>query len=345
MNDEKGANVRVLFIIHNSSFLFCPDMFYNLLYLVPKNWASRAVGALMERRWPLGLDRRLRDAMIRAFKPEVGEAEHPLDRYPTWSAFFTRRLRPGARPLGASPIVAPVDGTLTERGRLENVNGDLYLTQIKGLRYTLKSLLAGWDAAPYAGGAFLTVYLAPYNYHRIHAPADCRVLRARHVAGALWPVNRWSVRSISELFVRNDRILVEMDAGIAGRMTIALVGATNVGRTTLAFSDLRGNVRGRAAGYDPAGIRDFTPAADLPEIKLAKGDDLACFEMGSTIVLVLDAAGAALLRPELLAGPEGASAPLPVLFGSDWAVTPASRGHEALGSRGGRPNPAGAGAA
>lgn len=273
----------------------------------------------MERRWPLGLDRRLRDAMIRAFKPDVGEAEHPLDRYPTWSAFFTRRLRPGARPLGASPIVSPVDGTLTERGRVENLNGDLYLTQIKGIRYTLKSLLAGWDAAPYAGGAFLTVYLAPYNYHRIHAPADCRVLRARHVAGALWPVNRWSVRSISELFVRNDRILVEMDAGVAGRMTIALIGATNVGRTTLAFSGLRGNTRGRA-GHDPAGIRDFMPAADLPEIKLAKGDDLACFEMGSTIVLVLDAAGAALIRPDLLAGRD----PLPVLFGADWAQTGAA---------------------
>jgi phosphatidylserine decarboxylase len=316
MNDEKRANVRVLFIIHNSSFLFCPDMFYNLLYLLPKNWASRAVGALMEKRWPFGLDRRIRDAMIRAFKPDVAEAEHPLERYATWSAFFTRRLRPGARPLGASPIVSPVDGTLTERGRLESADGDLYMTQIKGIRYTLRNLLAGWDPAPYAGGAFLTVYLAPYNYHRIHAPADCRVLRARHVAGALWPVNRWSVRSIPELFVRNDRILVEMDAGAAGRMTLALVGATNVGRTTLAFSDLRGNTR---ADRDPAGIRDFTPAADL---RLAKGDDLACFEMGSTIVLVLDAAGAALIRPELLAGRD----PMTVLLGVDWAVPPAEAG-------------------
>jgi phosphatidylserine decarboxylase len=282
-------------------------MFYNLLYLLPKNWASRVVGAVMEKRWPFGLDRRIRDAMIRAFKPDVGEAERPLEDYKTWSEFFTRRLRPGARPVGTSPIVSPVDGTLTERGRLEPGAAGLQLTQIKGIRYSLEGLLAGWDAAPYAGGAFLTVYLAPYNYHRIHAPADCRVLRARHVAGALWPVTRWSVRSIPELFVRNDRILVEMDAGAAGRMTIALVGATNVGRTTLAFCDLRGNTR------SAAGVGDFLPAAPL---HLHKGDDLACFEMGSTIVLVVDAAGAALIKPELLAGRD----PLTVLLGDDWAL-------------------------
>jgi phosphatidylserine decarboxylase len=283
-------------------------MFYNLLYLVPKNWLSRLVGILMERRWPFGLDRRIRDAMIRAFKPDVGEAEHPLARYRTWSEFFTRRLRPGARVIGSSRVISPVDGTLTERGRLESVEGvgTRMMTQIKGIRYSLEDLLAGWDAAPYAGGAFLTVYLAPYNYHRIHAPADCRVLRARHVAGALWPVNRWSVRNIRDLFVRNDRILVEMDAGLAGRMTIALVGATNVGRTTLAFSDLTGNAPGAT------GVRDFLPSNEL---RLAKGDDLACFEMGSTIVLVLDATGAALIRPELLAGRD----PLTVLLGADWA--------------------------
>src|SRR5690606_15994217 len=126
-------------------------VFYNLLYLVPKNWLSRCVGSLVERRWPLGLHRVVRDAMIRAFKPDVAEAELPLDRYPTWQAVFTRRLKPGARPLAAAALVCPVDGMLTSRGRLA-ASPDSRLAQIKGIDYSLRDLLAGWDPAPYAGG-------------------------------------------------------------------------------------------------------------------------------------------------------------------------------------------------
>jgi phosphatidylserine decarboxylase len=155
----------------------------------------------------------------------------------------------------------------------------------------------------------LTVYLAPWNYHRIHAPADAGVTRARHVPGALWPVNAWSVRSIAGLFARNDRVLVEMESqgSQGGRMTIALVGATNVGRTTLAFSDLTGNAKGEASP------RDFVPAAPVP---LVKGGDLACFEMGSTIVLVLDAFWTARLRPGLLDD----STPVPVRLGQGFST-------------------------
>src|SRR5690606_2768526 len=172
---------------------------YSLLYLIPKNWVSRAVGRVMEARGPFGLNVLIRNAMIRAFKPEVAEAEHPLEHYRTWSEFFVRRLKPGARPVGTSPLVCPVDGTLTQRGYLESP--ELLLTQIKGIRYSLQDLLAGWDTTPYQGGSFMTVYLAPYNYHRIHAPAGGQLRRALHVPGALWPVNAWSVRSIRGLFV------------------------------------------------------------------------------------------------------------------------------------------------
>ncbi|HLU70108.1 MAG TPA: archaetidylserine decarboxylase [Fibrobacteria bacterium] len=281
---------------------------YSLLYLIPKNWVSRAVGRVMEARGPFGLNVLIRNAMIRAFKPEVAEAEHPLEHYRTWSEFFVRRLKPGARPVGTSPLVCPVDGTLTQRGYLESP--ELLLTQIKGIRYSLQDLLAGWDTTPYQGGSFMTVYLAPYNYHRIHAPAGGQLRRALHVPGALWPVNAWSVRSIRGLFVRNDRILIEMDcpldgvAGGTGRLTIALIGATNVGRTTLSFSPVRAN--------DPA----VTRPRDIPVppgLALEKAAELACFEMGSTIVLVLDAAWTARLRPGLLEGTD----PVTVRLGQD----------------------------
>jgi phosphatidylserine decarboxylase len=255
--------------------------------------------------------------MIGAFKPDITEAEFPLDHYKTWSEFFVRRLKPGARTIGASPLICPVDGTLTQRGLLQSP--DLLLTQVKGIRYSLAGLLAGLDAKAYEGGSFLTVYLAPYNYHRIHAPAAGCVRRAQHVPGALWPVNVWSVGHISELFVRNDRVLVEMECpltnngeggvGAAGRMTIALVGATNVGRTTLAFSSLRANDPAARVGH----VRDIPVSGELA---LSKAAELACFEMGSTIVLVLDAAWTARLKPGLLDSTD----PVTVRLGQDFAA-------------------------
>ena len=264
---------------------------YSLLYLVPKNWLSRVVGWIVRHRWPFGLHTRIRDQFIRHFHVDVSEAEHPLADYPTLGGFFIRRLRAGARPLAAAPLVSPVDGMLTQRGLFETGESNPGLMQIKGIRYSLQSLLAeGWEASAYAGGAFLTIYLAPWNYHRIHSPARGRVVRARHIAGALWPVNGWSVNNIADLFVRNDRVFVEME-GEEGRFIVAMIGATNVGRTTLSFcSELVGN------SCSGSGIRDWSP---LGELALAKGAELGCFEMGSTVVLILDSKWAARLKPGL----------------------------------------------
>ncbi len=276
---------------------------YYLLYLVPKNWLSRFVGWSVRCRWPFGLAQYIRDSFIKHFKVDVSESEFPLENYPTLGEFFIRRLRSGARPLGTSALISPVDGMLTQRGGFTS-GSESSLTQIKGIQYSLKKLIGeGWDASPYAGGSFLTIYLAPWNYHRIHSPISGRVLRVRHIAGALWPVNRWSVENISELFVRNDRILVEME-GDGGRVLAVMVGATNVGRITVPFCP---QFIGNSAGV--TGIRDWSPSNEL---NLAKGDDLGCFEMGSTVVLVLDALWTSLLKNELKG-----DAPLPMKVGTD----------------------------
>ena len=149
----------------------------------------------------------------------------------------------------------------------------------------------GWDASAYDGGAFLTFYLAPWNYHRIHSPVEGRVVRVRHIAGALWPVNSWSVGSIRDLFVRNDRILVEMECE-EGRLIVAMVGATNVGRITLSFCrQLIGN------SIPAPGVRDWESPVEL---RLVKGSELGCFEMGSTVVMVLDSSWASRLKNGLL---------------------------------------------
>ena len=252
-------------------------MFHRLLFLVPKNWLSFFVGVLVRIRYPFGLHTAIRDGFIRFYRIETSEAEHPVDHYPTLGEFFVRRLKPGARPIASGPLVSPVDGTLTQGGRFDPA--DPKLRQIKGIDYSLADFLGpGWDLAPYRSGAFLTLYLAPYNYHRIHAPIAGAITKCGHIPGALWPVNTWSVAHIPGLFVANERIIVEL-TGDAGSALVVMVGATNVGRITLDFHPgLVGNTLPR-----PQASQWIPPRA----LHLDKGQGLGCFEMGSTVVLIL----------------------------------------------------------
>lgn len=252
-------------------------MFFRLLHLVPKNWLSYWVGKAVRARYPLGLSAFIRDWFIRFYRIETAEAEFAVERYPTMGDFFIRRLKPGSRPIAPDSLVSPVDGTLTQGGRFDRASPEL--KQIKGIDYSLQDLVGpGWDLAEYADGGFLTIYLAPYNYHRIHAPIDGRVSRCAYIPGALWPVNTWSVSHIPGLFVVNERIIVELE-GQAGKALVVMVGATNVGRITLDFHPgMIGNERpGRPASQ-------WIPPQPLA---LAKGEGLGCFELGSTVILIL----------------------------------------------------------
>jgi phosphatidylserine decarboxylase len=166
------------------------------------------------------------------------------------------------------------------------------LTQIKGLDYRLEDLVGpGWDLADYRdGGGWMTIYLAPYNYHRIHSPLSGEITQVSYLPGALWPVNTWSVSHIPGLFVVNERIAVEI-SGAQGKAILVMVGATNVGRITLDFNAaIAGNARPRSR----AGI--WKPAAPIP---MEKGQGLGCFELGSTVILVLSASLASRLDPQI----------------------------------------------
>jgi phosphatidylserine decarboxylase len=252
-------------------------MFYRLLHILPKNLLSHFVGILTHARYPFGLHTLVKNWFIRQYRIETAEAEHPLDHYPTMGAFFVRRLKPGARPIAASPLVSPVDGTLTQGGRFQP--GKAVLTQIKGLDYNLEDLTGpGWALQDYLQGGFLTIYLAPYNYHRIHSPIEGQVTQVSYIPGALWPVNTWSVGHIPGLFVVNERIAVEV-AGVSGKALVIMVGATNVGRITLDFhSGMEGNKLPRPKGSH---WRPQQP------VRLEKGGGLGCFELGSTVILIL----------------------------------------------------------
>lgn len=248
---------------------------------------SRAVGRLADARPPGVLLR----AAIRAYSQVYGvdwsEVAEPIEAFPTFGAFFVRRLREGARVVDPDPgaVVSPCDARLSS---MQPVPPSGRLEQIKGRDYSIEALLGSVeDAAPYRDGLQATLYLSPAMYHRVHAPVGGVVRGWRYIPGRLFPVNGPAVRSIDGLFTRNERVIVHLDSPTHGRVAVVLVGATNVGRITLCFTDLVTNV-GRPA------VR-VEPRSPIP---LGRGDELGAFNLGSTVVLLmadasLRAAGAA----------------------------------------------------
>lgn len=259
-----------------------------LVRLLPRAALSRAVGNLTRARAPASLHRVAMRRFSRAYRVELEEAERPLEAYRTFSEFFSRGLKAGARPIdvGERVVVSPVDGTVSEAGVIEQGA----CVQAKGVTYPVAELLGDAAAAlPFADrGSFSTLYLSPRDYHRVHAPLGGTVAGWRYLPGELWPVNPASVRSVPGLFALNERLVTWLDTP-AGRCAVVMVGATCVGRMRAAYDDVLAE-----SGRAPA-ARSF--ASPLP---LAKGDELGRFEMGSTVV-VLFAAGRvtwdATLRP------------------------------------------------
>jgi phosphatidylserine decarboxylase len=254
------------------------ELSYTLLRLLPKNTLSRAVGAACRASAPRSMVR----AAIRAFAKKYGvdqsEAERPIEEYPTFTEFFTRRLKPGARPIapGEGLPVSPVDGTVGELGEI--VDSRLY--QAKGKHYTLAELIGGpeaeEDARQFAGGSFCTIYLAPYNYHRIHAPLGGAITRYVNMPGQLWPVNPIGLRNVDKLFCVNERLTTFL-ASVRGPCGVVAVGATNVGRIRALYDDVLTNAR---RTRQPVGVTYQKP------IPIVKGGELAVFEMGSTVVVL-----------------------------------------------------------
>lgn len=264
------------------------------LHAVSLPFTSRLAGRLADLRLPGPLLRSLIRLYVRAYGVNLDEAAQPLTAFDSFDAFFTRRLCASARPLDPDPaaMLNPCDGRLQSFGRL---NPEGRLEQIKGHDYSLAALLASdEDAAGFRAGVHATLYLSPAMYHRVHAPADAEVRLVRYVPGRLFPVNAPAVRHIPGLFTRNERLVVLLDSAHFGALAVVLVGAANVGRISLTCTELRSNTG--AAG------QELHPA---PPVRLARGDELGTFHLGSTVVLL---AADATLVP---AGPEtGAFLPL-----------------------------------
>jgi phosphatidylserine decarboxylase len=248
--------------------------FMTLVRLLPRAALSRAVGAATRARAPAGMHQVAMRRFARVYRVQLDEAEQPLEAYRTFSDFFSRGLKVGARPVdpGERVVVSPVDGAVSEAGRIENGQ----CVQAKGLSFPIPELLQDADAAvPFAeGGSFATLYLSPRDYHRVHAPLGGRITGWRYLPGELWPVNPTSVRSVPGLFALNERLVTWLDTP-AGRCAVVMVGATCVGRLRAAYDDVL------AQAGSPAAARTF----ESP-ISVSKGDELGRFEMGSTVILL-----------------------------------------------------------
>ena len=153
-------------------------------------------------------------------------AEPDIARYASFNDFFTRALKPGMRPIAATALVSPVDGSVSQFGPIDADR----IFQAKGHDYTTLALVGGDAAlaAPYRDGWFATLYLSPRDYHRIHMPCDGRLLRMIHVPGDLFSVSPVTARGVPGLFARNERVVCEFE-GDRGRFVLVLVGATVVG--------------------------------------------------------------------------------------------------------------------
>jgi phosphatidylserine decarboxylase len=254
------------------------ELSYAFLKLLPRNTLSRAVGAACRIPAPRPVMRAVIRSFARKYGVDASEAERAIDEYPTFTEFFTRRLKPGVRPIAQGELlpVSPVDGTVGEVGNI--VEGRLL--QAKGKHYTLAELFGGpraeEDARPFAGGSFVTTYLAPYNYHRIHAPLGGSITGYVNVPGTLWPVNSIGVRNVDRLFCVNERLTTFLETP-RGRCAVVAVGAMNVGRIRAVYDDVVTNARRTRA------VQRKEYEKPIP---VEKGGELAIFEMGSTVVAV-----------------------------------------------------------
>lgn len=250
-------------------------LFVWLQYLLPQHGLSRLVFVATRVRaaWFKNL---LTAMFLRHYAVDLGESEQADYRgYASFNAFFTRALKPGSRPIRDDPaeIASPVDGTVSECGHIE---GDALL-QAKGRRFTLSDLLAGEArAARFEGGEFATIYLAPFNYHRVHMPLTGRLVECIYVPGRLFSVNAVTARHVPRLFARNERILNLFD-GAAGRFALVMVGALNVGSMATVW----------AGDVTPRRRRVVTRLPDAP-VALEKGAELGRFNMGSTVILLFE---------------------------------------------------------
>ena len=267
-------------------------------YLLPKRALTAYAGWRASRRRGARTTKLIR-WFVDKYGVDMGEAANPDPAsYASFNEFFTRALKPGARPLAGADLTCPVDGAISQFGAIRRDR----ILQAKGHDYSTTALVGG-DTALAAGfddGHFATLYLSPKDYHRIHMPCDGRLRRMIHVPGDLFSVNPATARFVPGLFARNERVVCVFESA-RGLFVLTLVGATIVGSMATVWHGIVNPPRSSR-------LREWR--YDDTTIELKKGDEMGRFLLGSTVVMLF---------------PQG-----PLTFNPDWAPGRSVRQGEAM---------------
>lgn len=250
--------------------------FYWALRLLPKNHISYLIGAILRIRLPRPLSTWTVKVFAALYKIDMESAAEDISTYRCIGDLFVRNLKPGLRPI-ADGFVSPIDGTLRNWYPIESDQ----IPQVKGKSYSLTEFLKSTErAALFRAGSIFHFYLAPPDYHHIHAPISGSIAESVYIPGNLWPVNSWALSNIKDLFSKNERVVVYFDT-IIGAVAVVLVGATNVGKISLEF-DQSVAERYPSLRYPKEPIsRRYTPP-----VTLCSGDRIGTFHMGSSVVVL-----------------------------------------------------------
>ena len=258
----KLEQVRQASRIHGGPLGFCLALLALKLSRLPipsrrlRLWLFRDVYA---RRYPPGLDET--------------EADRPLEGYPSFNALFTRGVKPDCRPIraGTPEVLSPCDGKVQDVGRAHEGR----LLTLKGIEYSLDSLLPNLDTQPYQGGQFLIIFLSPIDCHRVFSPQDGCVEQAVHVPGSRLLVHPPFQRAEYPVYTLNERMILRLSTNV-GSCLVVLIAGWGVGNITLPF----------APRFQPRSNRVESHAWKTPP-RVKRGDWIATFELGSTVVLIM----------------------------------------------------------
>jgi phosphatidylserine decarboxylase len=243
-------------------------------YLIPKQALTAFAGKVASARggrWTTALIK----WFVQRYQVNMAEAANPdIASYATFNEFFTRALKDGARPLAPADFICPVDGAISQFGRIERDQ----IFQAKGHHYSTMALVGGDAtlAAQFQDGHFATLYLSPKDYHRIHMPCDGRLTRMIYVPGDLFSVNPTTARGVPGLFARNERVVCVFESA-HGPFVLTLVGATIVGSMATVWHGVVNPPR-------PGQIWEKTYSDDA--VNLRQGEEMGRFLLGSTVVML-----------------------------------------------------------
>jgi phosphatidylserine decarboxylase len=243
-------------------------------YVMPKRGLTAFAGHIASRERGATTTRLVR-WFVRKYGVDMNEAAvADVAHYKSFNDFFTRALKEGARPIAAADLICPVDGTISQFGRIEHDQ----ILQAKGHRYSTAALVGGDVdlAARFHDGSFATLYLSPKDYHRIHMPCDGTLTRMIHVPGTLFSVNPTTARGVPGLFARNERVVCVFETA-RGPFVLVLVGATIVGSMATVWHGVVNPPRGGE-------VREWH--YDDQQIMLKQGDEMGRFLLGSTVVML-----------------------------------------------------------